>query len=215
MPGLPASPIVGREAELDAVQRFVAEAALGPAALVLEGPAGIGKTAIWSQALLDARASGVVVRTCRCSQSDAGWAFAGLGDLLDGLDGEDLTQLPAVQRSALSVALLLSDAGEGTTSDRAVGVAVLGVLRAMARRAPLVLAIDDIQWLDPSSAKVLSFALRRLEREPIRLVASRRTEGAAGAAVEADLGLPGERLLVGPVSIGILQRIVRGRLSQS
>jgi len=207
--------IVGREHELGAVRRFVAEVDGGPASLVLEGLAGIGKTAIWKQAVLDARADGVVVRTCRCSESDAGWAFACLGDLLEGLGGEVLAALPVVQQRALSAALLLSDVVDVSPGDRAVGVAVLGVLRAIARSGPLVLAVDDIQWLDASSRKVLSFALRRLSDEPVRLIASCRSGPLSDGVGSADLGLPVERLVVGPVSIGILQRIVQTRLRQT
>ncbi len=212
--GLQAS-IVGREHELGVVRQFVSGVNLGPASLVIEGLAGIGKTAIWTQAVADARADGVVIRTCRCSESDAGWAFAGLGDLLDGLGSDVLAELPVVQRSALSAALLLSDVVDVSPGDRAVGVAVLGVLRALARSRPLVLAVDDIQWLDASSRNVLSFALRRLSDEPVRLIASCRTGPLADAVEPAGLGLPGERLVVGPVSIGILARIVQTRLSQT
>ena len=64
MQGLQA-PVVGREHELAAVRRFVKGVSDGPASLVLEGLAGIGKTAIWNQAVLDARADGVAVRSCR------------------------------------------------------------------------------------------------------------------------------------------------------
>jgi len=132
-------PIVGRETELTAVQHFVADRSLRPASLVLDGVAGIGKTAIWGQALLDAMALGVAVRSCRCSESDASWAFAGLGDLLDGLGQDELTQLPLVQQRALSGALLLSDDGAAQPGSRVVGVAVLGVLRALAKAGPLLL----------------------------------------------------------------------------
>ena len=208
--------IVGREEELAAVRRFVRDFDDGPASLVLDGLAGVGKTAIWNQAVLDARAAGVVVRTCRCSESDAAWAFAGLGDLLEGLDGKILAELPVVQQQAASAALLLSDAAAGSAGERVVGVAVLGILRALARSGPLLLAVDDVQWLDSTSRKVLSFALRRLGGEPVRLLASCRTGPLPGDAVAgADLGLPGERLVVGPVSIGILQRIVQQQLSHT
>ena len=120
-----------------------------------------------------------------------------------------------VQQRALSSALLVSDVVDVSPGDRAVGVAVLGVLRALARSGPLVLAVDDIQWLDPSSRKVLSFALRRLSDEPVRLIASCRTGPLADVVESAGLGLPGELLVVGPVSIGILQRIVQTRLRQT
>ena len=99
-----------------------------------------------------------------------------------------------------------------------MGVAVLGVLRALARRGPLLLAVDDVQWLDTSSRSVLSFALRRLDREPVRLITSSRTGPPSARTppeIATDLGLPGERLVVGPVSVGILQRIVQDRLGQT
>jgi predicted ATPase len=214
------APAVGREHELGAVRRFVKDVNGGPASLVLEGLAGIGKTAIWNQALLDARADGVAVRSCRCTESDAAWAFAGLGDLLDGLSEDVLAELPVVQQRALSGALLLSDAEDGPPGNRVVGVAVLGALRVLARSGPLVLAVDDVQWLDTSSRRVLSFALRRLTSEPVGLLTSCRSgplvaaSDAGDASDAADLGLSGEHLVVGPVSVGNLQRIVSTRLDQ-
>ncbi len=205
------SPIVGREAELAIIGRFTAEHGNGPASLALAGQAGIGKTAIWTQALLDAAAAGTQVRSCRCGEPDAALAFAGLGDLFDRLDPTVLAALPLVQQRALSAALLLSDPGDRQPGGRVVGVAVLGVLRLLARRAPLLLAVDDVQWLDTSSRTVLCYALRRLDEEPVRLITSYRTDSAG--AVAADLGLPGEELAVGPVSVGSLRRIVQARLN--
>jgi DNA-binding CsgD family transcriptional regulator len=205
-------PIVGREAELAAVANFVAEAAAGPESLVLQGSAGIGKTAIWAEATAAAQANGVVVRSSRCSESEAVWAFAGLGDLLEDLPPDIVAGLPDVQRRALHVALLASDEPAGVPGSRVVGVAVLEVLRALSRSVPLLLAIDDVQWLDVSTRNVLSFALRRLVDEPVRLLVSYRTGGRPGPADEADLGLAGERLVVGPVTIGTLQRITQTRL---
>lgn len=221
------SAIVGRLGELGDVRRFLADIHGGPASLVIEGSAGIGKTAIWQQALFDARADGIAVRSCRCSESDSGWAFAGLGDLLAGLADTDLAAaLPAVQSEALSAALLLTEVADGAPGSRVLGVAVLGVLRELARTGPLLLAVDDIQWLDPGSRKVLSFALRRLADEPVRLIASVRTGLLADPVREAgsarptdpsraaDLGLPGERIVVGPVDLAALQRILRTRLGR-
>ena len=211
--GLVQGLIVGREAELAVVRSFVEAHATGPASLTLAGAAGIGKTAIWTRALLDAEAAGIAVRLCRCSQSDTGLSFAGLGDLFDGLDPSQLATLPAVQRTALSAALLISGDGSREPGSRVVGVAVLGVLRALARSGPVLLAVDDVQWLDTTSRSVLSFALRRLDHEPVRLITSCR-EGTAGD-IASDLGLPGERLVVGPVSVGIMQRIIQTQLSQT
>ena len=207
--------IVGREPELEAVRSYIDAITDGPASLVLEGPAGIGKTAIWSQAVLDATAKGFAVRTSRCSESDAAWAFAGLGDLLEDLPAEVLAELPMVQQRALSAALLLSDDRVGQPGSRVVGVAVLGVLRAMSREQPLILAVDDLQWLDPSSRRVLSFALRRLRDEPVRLIVSFRSGALGDTFGESNLGIAGHRIEVGPVSIGSLQRIVQTQLGQT
>jgi DNA-binding CsgD family transcriptional regulator/tetratricopeptide (TPR) repeat protein len=209
------APIIGRELELLAIERFVDGLSTGPAALVLEGVAGIGKTALWNEGVSLARTRGVEVRTCRCGEADAAWAFAGLSDLLDGLPSQALDALPEIQQRALSAALLLSDAGVHAPGSRAVGVALLGVLRELARCGPLLLAVDDVQWLDPSSARVLSFALRRLGEEPVRLLTSYRLGLQAEAADRSDLGLPAERIVVGPVSIGTLQRIVQLRLTRT
>ena len=203
-------PVLGREAELAAVGQFTLGIAEGPASLVLEGMPGIGKTAIWSEAVAVAAERGIAVRTCCCTESDAGWAFAGLGDLLDGLSSAAMAELPEIQQRALGSALLLSQVPADQSGDRVVAVAVLGALRTLSRSEPLLLAVDDIQWLDPSSRKVLSFALRRLRDEPVRLLASWR----AGSESGPDLGLPGERLVVGAASLGTLQRLASARLGQ-
>ncbi|HEY1488213.1 MAG TPA: LuxR C-terminal-related transcriptional regulator [Micromonosporaceae bacterium] len=209
---VPSASVVGREHELDVARQFVADITAGPAALAFEGIAGIGKTAIWAAAVLQARAGGLAVRVSRCGESDAAWAFAGLGDLFDGLDPAILSMLPEVQRRALTSALLLADGADAAPAHRTVGVAVLGVLRLLSDAGPLLLAVDDIQWLDPSSRQVLSFALRRLADEPVRLLASCRTGVLADAVGWPDLGVTTTRVTVGPVSIGVLQRIVQARI---
>ncbi len=129
------------------------------------------------------------------------------------LDPSELAALPVVQQRALSAALLISGDGAREPGSRVVGVAVLGVLRALSRSGPLLLAIDDVQWLDISSRSVLSFALRRLDHEPVRLITSCRT--GTTSDVTSDLGLPGERLVVGPVSVGTMQRIIQTRLRET
>src|SRR5450755_390097 len=170
----PPAPIIGRERELDVVVRFIDHVSEGPASLVLEGLAGIGKTAIWSEAVATVRGSDAVLLSCRCGEADVAWTFAGLGDLLEGVGTDVSAELPAIQQDALAAAMLQSDAQAAPAGDRVVGMAVLGVLRVLARSAPVLVAIDDVQWLDPSSRTVLSFALRRLRDEPVRLLASYR-----------------------------------------
>ena len=197
---VPRERIVGREAELAAARSFLDDVTSGPRSLVLEGVAGIGKTAIWSDIVSSATDDGIAVWRCRCTEPESGWAFAGLGDLLDGLGDDVLAGLPAVQRRALSAALLLSDPAEDT-SGHVVGAAPAECAASGGRRRPLLIAIDDVQWLDPSSRAVLSYALRRLSTEPVRLLVScrtgshgeRRRRGRSRRAGRAADGRSGER----------------------
>ena len=205
--------VVGRELELAAVEQFVLSCSDGPSSLVLEGAAGVGKTAIWAESIAKARRDDVVVRSCQCGEADSAWTFAGLGDLLDGIDPAILADLPPIQQQALAAAMLTSQTTAGSSGDRVVAVAILGALRALARTAPVLIAVDDVQWLDSSTRRVLSFALRRLRDEPVRLLASRRVGSSTDVVADPDLGLPGERLLVGPVNVGTVARILQNRLT--
>ncbi|MDX6201212.1 MAG: hypothetical protein QOJ83_712 [Frankiales bacterium] len=210
----PVNPVVGREQELGAVELFSRHYRSGPASLVLDGAAGIGKTAIWTDAVRTAGSVGDV-RSCRCGEADAGWTFAGLGDLLDGLEPAVIADLPEVQRHALSAAMLTSEPAATSSVDRVLAVAVLGVLRALARERPVLLAVDDVQWLDAGSRRVLSFALRRLRDEPVGLLTSCRTGPQGQPGADADLGLYGQRILVGPVNLSTAARIVATRLDMT
>jgi DNA-binding CsgD family transcriptional regulator len=204
--------VVGREREFAQIEDFLRDVSGAASSLVLQGVPGIGKTVVWTAALVETRARGIAVRECRCAQADTMLPFAGLGDLFDGLDEASLAALPTVQRQALTAALLLGDTGDGSATERVVGVAVLNVLRELAVE-PLILAIDDLQWLDASSRKALTFALRRLRGEPVHLLASYRVLADDSAGAEADLGLSGRRLVIGPLSVGALRRILRSALA--
>ena len=103
--------VVGRDLELAVVEHFVLSCHEGPASLVLEGAAGIGKTAIWMHSVVTAKSHGVVVMSSRCGESDAGWTFAGLGDLLDGVNAEVAAGLPPGSAAALAAAML-TDGGQ-------------------------------------------------------------------------------------------------------
>ena len=166
--------IVGREAELETVRRFLA-AGTGTRALFLYGAAGIGKSSIWQQALTEAASSGYAVVSTRPTEAEARLPFAGLVDLLSDLLDEVDPDLPAPQRRALDRALLRSTGDEQPPEPLAVSLAALGLIRAAADRGPLVIGIDDVPWLDQSTAAVLEFLMRRLDDEPIAVVAAERT----------------------------------------
>jgi hypothetical protein len=209
---VPVAGVVGRDREMAAVAAFLDALPSGPCGLVLEGAAGIGKTTVWRAGAARAAGRSYTVLSCRPAGSEATLSFAALGDLLDGVLDRALPRLPPPQRRALEVALLLADPVGGPPGQRAVAVAFLTVIRHLSESGPVVLAVDDLQWLDEPSARVLEFALRRLSDEPAGLLASARYPGDGRAAPTAGTGLPAERLTrlrVGPLTLGAFQSAVR------
>ena len=200
---------IGREDELAAIDEFLfgVRAFRG---VVVEGDPGIGKTTVWQATAEAAEASGFRVLRAAPAQSEAGLAFSTLADLLGPALGEVADRLAPPQRLALEAALLL-DTGGGRTDRRAVSAGLLNALRALAADAPVLVAIDDVQWLDDSSSAALQFAFRRLDDEQVALLAARRP--ARGEALEE--ALPAERLLrvqVGPLEFLALNAVLQERL---
>src|ERR1700754_5078462 len=124
--------IVGREEELAGVDAFLGQAEPGPAALVLEGEMGIGKSTLWLAGVEHARRSGLRVLTARAAEAARALAHAGLGDLLEGVLDETRPALPAPRRRALEVALLLEDAGDDAVDPRALATATVSALELLA-----------------------------------------------------------------------------------
>ena len=96
-------------------------------------------------------------------------------------------------------------------------MAVRGVLQLLSERDPVLIAVDDVQWLDPSSSTSLAFALRRLTTNNVRLLLTRRLADGARGASELEQAFGAERtrrLLVGPLSVGALHRFLRDRLGR-
>ena len=167
--------IVGRGVELAAVERFVDRATRSFAALVLEGEAGIGKTTLWDAALAAARSRGWLILSSRPVRSEQGLTLGGLSDVFGGLDDLALAGLPEPQRHALEVALLRVAPSGSLPDQRALSVAVAGLLRSLTSpERPVLLALDDAQWLDESSAAIFAYAIRRLSDRPLGLVVSVR-----------------------------------------
>jgi AAA ATPase domain len=101
----PVHGILGRDAELAEVETFIGSALGPPSCLLLEGPAGIGKTTLWHTGVSFARARGHRVLSCRAAESEARLSYAALGDLFDF----ELPDLPAPQKRALDAALLRAE----------------------------------------------------------------------------------------------------------
>ena len=193
----------GRGRELGAVAAFLDGLPSGPSGLLLEGEAGIGKTTVWMAGVADAAARSYLVLQARPTESEATLSFAALGDLMDGVIERVLAGLPAPQQNALQVALLLKDSEGSPLEHRAVCAAFLGVMRLLAAHSPVVIAIDDLQWLDRPSAVTLGYALRRLGKEPVGLLASVRV-GAGGQLASAVAGAGLAAGHVGHLPIGPL-----------
>ncbi len=199
--------VIGRDAELGSVDGFLDRAADGPTALVLEGEPGIGKSTLWLAAVAAARRRDLIVLSSRPAESERGLAYVGLGDLFDRVLDGVLGELSSPRRRALEVALLREEAADEAADHRAVAVAVRDVFSLLSERKPVVVAIDDVQWLDASSASALAFALRRLEG--VRMLFARRLE-----ASELEQAVDVERLRIGPLSVGALHRILQDRFGR-
>jgi hypothetical protein len=195
------SAVLGRATALEAVAGFVDALADGPAALLVEGDAGIGKTTVWRAALAAAGARGYRVISATAVESEADLPFVALRDLLEPVPAEVAATLPAAQRDALDVALLRSAEPGRVADHHAVCVAVLGVVRALAVERPLVIAVDDVSWLDRPSERVLRFVVRRLGGEPVGVLAARRpTQDPAPLGVDAaPAGAHRARVELGPL----------------
>lgn len=209
-----------RQAESDEVAGFLTAAT--PAALVIEGEAGIGKSTLWGGGVTEAMRRGDVVLSVRPAQSEARMSFAGLGDLLEPVADALLPRLEAPQRTALEVALLRRVPAGVPPNEREIGAAVLALLRVLSADATVLLAIDDVQWLDRASAEVLAFALRRLRGESVSVLVTRRTADVAGAStsdqvdarvvVDALSGLSLSTMVLGPLPDADLLQLVRSQL---
>jgi predicted ATPase len=150
--------IVGREPELACLRAFLDAQPQGAVSLLLEGEAGIGKSTLWSAGVELARGRALRVLRAHPAQAERSLAYAGLGDLFDAVLDGILPLLSAPRRRALEIVMLRTEAADGV-DQRAVGVAVSDVLQLLTEHEPILIAVDDVHWLDPSSSKVLGFAL--------------------------------------------------------
>ncbi|MBE1501714.1 DNA-binding CsgD family transcriptional regulator/predicted transcriptional regulator [Amycolatopsis lexingtonensis] len=180
----------GRETELKELGELVD----GPedrAGVLIRGEAGIGKSALVTETAAAASVAGLRVLRTTGAEGEQNLAYAGLHQLLYPVRA-GAAELPAPQRDALRTALGLADGTE--PSAYLVGLAALTLLAEEAAAKPLLLVAEDAQWLDRASADVLAFVARRIETEPIVLVATLR-DGAESPLLGAGLApMPLDRL---------------------
>ncbi|MDT5237688.1 MAG: hypothetical protein QOF47_3675 [Mycobacterium sp.] len=209
MPGVGAEsrPLEGRT-----VGGFLASATSEPSALLIEGEPGIGKTTLWLATQELARDRGFRVLSARAAAAESVLAYTALADLLDGVPAAAWADLPEPQRAAVDQVLLRTDNGSAT-DQRAVAAAFLSVVEYLAEDGPLLVAIDDMQWIDPSSTHVVAFAARRLSG-PVGILGSVRTDagGAAGAWLQLPRPDAVNRIRLSPLGVHDLHAAVSARL---
>jgi ATP/maltotriose-dependent transcriptional regulator MalT len=186
-----------------------------PSALVIEGEPGIGKTTLWLAAIERARVEGFQVLSARAAAAESVLAYASLADLLAGVNLAG-RGLPDLQRVALDRVLLRTDDTAPPTDQRAAGAGLLSVIEGLASEAPVLVAIDDVQWLDPSSMSAVAFAARRLSGR-VGVLATVRDDPDSDRASWLQLPRPDSihRIVVPPLSLGGLHGMILQRLGLS
>ncbi|WP_040812730.1 ATP-binding protein [Nocardia concava] len=174
-------PMFGRDTELKELSALVDNPG-DRSGFLIEGEPGIGKSTLVEAAV--AGATGLRVLRTAGLEAEHGLAFAGLHRLLYPLRRE-FQALPARQFDALTTALGMSDSTE-EPSPHLVGLAALTVLADAAFERPLLIVAEDVHWLDPASAEVLAFVVRRIESEPVAVLATLR-DGTGSPLREAGL----------------------------
>jgi DNA-binding CsgD family transcriptional regulator len=179
---------VGRRHELNVLSSFLDDVRGGNGrVLVIVGGPGVGKTALFDQLRVRARATGFRVETGAGVESEMELPFAGLHQLLAPMLA-GIERLPAPQREALATAFGIDS---GSTPDRfLVGLATLSLLSDLAETEPLCCFIDDLHWLDHASMQVLAFVGRRLRADPVGLLFASRAPFAELAEF-GEIGLDG------------------------
>jgi AAA ATPase domain len=208
--------VVSREPQASAIADFLTSVVAAPSALVIEGEPGIGKTTLWLETIERAKADGFRVMAARPVAAESVLAYASLADMLNGVDTDVLAELPDPQRVALDRVLLRADAEDAPANQRAVAAGFLSVVTILAETTRVLVAVDDLQWLDSSSRLVVAFVVRRLTG-PVGVLASVRTGDSDSAGSWLQLPRPDSvrRITVPPMSVGALHAMISDRLEHS
>jgi tetratricopeptide (TPR) repeat protein len=196
---------------------LLSKTSTAPAALLVSGEAGIGKTTVWLAGLAQARECGFEVLAARPVAGEATLAYASIADLLSRVDSGLWSSLPDPQRQALERILLQDDHNGAPSGRRAAATALLSVVHRLAEATPVLLAVDDLQWLDPVSADTLSFVTRRLCGR-VGVLATMRTPADSASALtglETHNVSDMRRITLAPLTLGALHAALTERLGRS
>jgi DNA-binding NarL/FixJ family response regulator len=185
--------IVGRDTELARVDAFLSASSGDTRALAIRGEPGIGKTTLWRHAVEASRQAGRQVLLTRPAEEERLLVLGGLVDLFEGTE--------------IDTATFRSN---DNPIDR--GRAVVAALRQVAESGPALVAIDDVQWLDPASGRALRYALRRLDVEPIGILTASRIVDEQGEQLPVTKLLPpgrSEALELRPLDLASVHGVLR------
>ena len=208
--------IFGRDLELTAMDQFLNSTPNWPSAMVIQGEAGIGKTTLWLEGVRRAEERSMQTLKARPAESEQKLSYVALADLVVGTFDEVGSTLPEVQQRALAGALVRDETVDGTSA-LTTATAFVGVLAACAEKSEVLLAVDDVQWLDSASAEALAFALRRLPPK-VGVLLAHRVELGQELPLGLARALPEDRLLriaPRPLSLAALHHLVKFRLGTS
>ena len=204
--------LIGRDAELVRIREFLASAMQGPSAMLVRGEPGLGKTTLWRAAIESAESRGLTVLSARCVEAELPFGLVGLSDLLQAAFPRVAEELTPHERAALAVAIGLEPPEDAPRDPIALPRAFLALIRALARKAPVLIAVDDVQWLDAPSARVVSFAARRFGDLRVGILATQRGDSQDPLNLAGAFGEKVDELRLGPLTLGALAHLVRTRL---
>ncbi|WP_240196905.1 helix-turn-helix transcriptional regulator [Nonomuraea lactucae] len=176
--------LFGRNSQVEHLRGLIEHVGRSGAALIVRGEAGVGKSALLAEASAVAAARGMRILGACGVESETHLPFAALQSLLHPVRSL-LDRLPGPQRQALRVAFGMNDAAAPDLF--LIALASLNLLAEVAATTPVLIVVEDGHWIDRSSADVLAFVARRLDAEPVVLLAAVREESPSRLD---DVGLP-------------------------
>jgi DNA-binding CsgD family transcriptional regulator len=212
--------LVGRDDELARLAAALTPPYADSLAVLIEGPAGIGKSSLVRAGVDRAEAAGATVLYARPVETDATYAYSTLMDLLGASVASEGRSVAEAHRAVLRRAFgdvdgpEAPDAAAEPPDAQRVGLAVGAMLRSLAEHGPLVIAVDDAPWTDRASREALGYAVRRMAGLPVRLLLAQRVDTAGEpppfGLAEAVRPIALERLRLEPLSLGALHQMLRG-----
>lgn len=207
---------VTRLAEQAAVTAFLDSAADTATGLIIDGEPGIGKTTLYRDAVDAASERGFKVLTAQGDRGEVTFAFAALSDLLADVDDDAFESLSPLQRAAVN-GLLRQDQAPAAADERGAAAAFQSVVQWLAARTPVLIAIDDGQWLDTPSATAVRYMARRVTGPVGVLVTARTGEpGSLDAQLRLQMAHPDalHRVRMTPLTMGGLHALIAKRFGK-